>query len=62
MEGWKGGRMEEWKVEGWKGGRMEEWEWKSGRVEGLTFTDNESISFKRCFMFSISKSFPTIGL
>jgi hypothetical protein len=42
MEGWKDGRVEEWKVgrmEGWKSGRLEEWKvgrmegWKSGRLE-----------------------------
>lgn len=30
--------------------------------EGLTFTDYESVSFERCFMFTISEMFPTIGL
>jgi len=35
-EGWKNGRLEEWKVgrmEGWKNGRLEEW--KTGRMEGI---------------------------
>ena len=58
VEGWRGGRLERWKVgevEGWRGGRLERW--KVGEVEGGREQIGELFSFvlsALCFVANVS--------